>query len=46
MGWVQSERNRKLTEGGDLVSHELGYIIYSKWDEERCDEVVTDRSEL
>jgi hypothetical protein len=45
-GWVQSERNRKFTEDGDLVGHELGYIIYSKWDEARCDEVVTDRSEL
>lgn len=45
-GWVQSERNRKLTEDGRLVSLKLGYIIYDKWDEARCDEEVTDRSAL
>ena len=45
-GWVQSERNRKLTEDGELVSYELGYIIYRKWDEQTCDEVVTDRSAM
>ena len=45
-GWVQSERNRKLTEDGELVSHELGYIIYRKWGDDRCEEAVTDRSLL
>lgn len=45
-GWVQSERNRKLTGDGQLVSHELGYIIYDRWDEARCDAAVTDRSAL
>lgn len=45
-GWVQSERNRKLTEDSELVSYELGYIIYRKWDNERCNAAVTDRSEL
>ena len=45
-GWVQSERNLKLTEAGKLVSYELGYIIYRKWEEGACERVVTDRSEL
>lgn len=45
-GWVQSEQNRKLTKDGRLVSHELGYIIYDKWDQARCDAAVTDRSLL
>ena len=45
-GWVQSERNRKLAEDGQLVSYELGYIIYRKWDDATCERMVTDRSEL
>jgi hypothetical protein len=41
---VQSQDNRKLTEDGDLVAHELGYVIARKHDQETCDEMVTDRS--
>ncbi len=45
-GWVHSQDNRKLTLDGDLVAHELGYIIADKHDQETCDQMVTDRSLL
>ncbi len=45
-GSVHAQDNRKLTEAGDLVSYELRYIISRRFDDARCDEMVTDRSLL
>lgn len=35
-GWVHNEHNRKVTEDGELVAYELGWITYERLDEERC----------
>lgn len=35
-GWVMSQRNRKMTGDGDLVSYETGWILYEKQSAEHC----------
>lgn len=37
-GWVHAERNRKMTEGGEVVAHELGWITYERIEEDACGE--------
>ena len=36
-GWVQNEHNSKMKSSGNLVSYELGWITYTRIDEERCE---------
>lgn len=35
-GWVHNEHNRKLTENGQVVSYELGWITYERVEEAEC----------
>lgn len=35
-GWVHSQHNRKLTEDGEVVAHEVGWITYERVDEAHC----------
>ncbi len=35
-GWVMSQHNRKLTDAGDLVAHEIGWILYDRQPEAEC----------
>lgn len=35
-GWVQNEHNRKMTDDGELVAYELGWITYSPVEGDRC----------
>ena len=35
-GWVQNEHNRKMKESGELVSYELGWVTYTRIDEQQC----------
>ncbi len=35
-GWAHSESNKKMDETGQLVSYELGFITYRKFDEQQC----------
>lgn len=35
-GWVQNERNRKITAEGEVVSYKLGWILYRRVTAERC----------
>ncbi len=36
-GWVQNEHNRKMKSSGELVSHELGWITYTRIAEQQCE---------
>ena len=35
-GWIQNERNRKMTSDGRTVAQELGWITYEKLPPEQC----------
>lgn len=35
-GWVQQEYNRKMNISGEVMSYELGWIVYRKVDDEAC----------
>jgi hypothetical protein len=36
-GWAMTQQNRKLTEDGELVGYETGWILYDKQDPAACD---------
>ena len=35
-GWIQNERNRKMTSDGCAVAQELGWISYEKLPPDQC----------
>lgn len=35
-GWIHNEHNRKMTDAGAVVAHELGWIEYRRIDEVKC----------
>lgn len=37
-GWVHKQDNRKMTEDGELVSYELGWITYERVEDTMCGE--------
>lgn len=37
-GWIHDEHNRKMTEDGELVAYELGWIAYERVEESACGE--------
>ena len=36
-GWVHNEHNRKITEDGEVVAYELGWITYRPIDSRQCE---------
>jgi hypothetical protein len=36
-GWVHAQHNKKLDDDGELVSFELGWIVYRRVDPQQCD---------
>ncbi len=35
-GWIHNQQNDKVTDDGEVVSHELGWVTYRRVDESRC----------